>query len=461
MSQELSNLEQGIHADDLESQRKNFAQQIENICSDYGLHGTVLLHRPSPIEGSRRNKMYLIASRDPLIAADTPPLDFDPEYYLRRNMRNERLVYTDVFVHELGPNSNRMAAMEDLIEYCKYTEFLTTLYARYKLEPPLKLRRFEIRQLMDARSKQKRVQMDGIWRSATEALNEFFEDERKAGVQKEWLSFFRSEKYPDRGGAFEKLRAFRNRNNPEISLEQLMACNGNINSIEMQEHEYHRFADFMRKTFPDVPYAVSKKAVIDNGSGPRTPDIEREYGKRVTGEEYDRIRDERFASEGWECIMDLVPARFEIRKVFFAAVDEPYIAAAFHDASLRFAKTAELPAIEARGGSLRRYAFPKEPQEAFMNFISLAKSNQLPFHIDTMGSLETPSLSKINVIYSSRDEDLFFDILDRIVDETVDIAHLISDEERPALQELLTSAEHLPKPKQGRGAAISGSHERA
>lgn len=460
MHQDHTRPEEALPTVALEDQRIKFANQIQDVCKNYGVFGNVILYRPSPLEGSRRNKMYLIAGRDPSIASENLPEDFNPADYLHRNLRNERLFYTDVFIHELSSDSNRMMAMEQLIEYCKYTEFLSALYARYRMEPPLKLRRFEIRQLMDARTKQRRVQMDGVWRNATEALNDYFEHEKKTGIQKDWLDFFRSNKYPDDAGPFERLNAFRNRNHPEVSMKQLMSCSDRIQTLEMQEHEYSRFSKIIQSNYPGISYAVSKKMMIDNGAEPTKQELEHEYGKRVTGEQYDRIRDERFAKESWSCIMDLIPSSFEIRKVSFASIDEPYIAAAFHEASLLYAQKDTLSTIQQRGGSLRLYAFPIEPREAFMNFVSLAFSNQLPFHLDTTGVLETPSLDRINVIYSSCDEELFFDILERIVNETVDIAHLIPDEERPGLQELLYKAEQLPKPKQGRGLTRGTTEER-
>ncbi len=441
MSKELPII---LQASDLpEMDPNNFSDQIKSICSEYGLYGNVILYRPSPIIGSQRNKLYLVASRDPRFTSASPPKDFNPEQYFRRNKRSERLVYTDIFVYDLSEN-NRLDAMEELMEYCKYTEFLTTLYRRYNMDPPQKLRRFEIRQLMDARDKQRRPEMDEIWEQATDALNDFFRKEKKGGRQKQWMDFFRSDKHPDDAGPIEKLQAFHHRNVQEISLEQLMACNGHINTLEMQEHEYRRFSDFMQSAFPDVPYAVSKKIVIDNGTGTLPAEIEAVYGKRITGEEYDRILERSFAAEGWESIIGLQPTYFEVRKIHFISSDEPYIATAFRDSTLRFARRDDLTTIERRGGELRLHLIPADPEEVFMNFVSLAKANHLPFYLDNLGRFETASLAYINVIYSSRDEELMFAILDRIVTETVDNSHVVPDEERPALQEIISNAEHIP-----------------
>ena len=75
---------------------------------------------------------------------------------------------------------------------------------------------------MDARDNQRTALSDRIWHHSTEFLNRFFEKEKKRGMQKEWMSFFRSEKYPDEGSVLEKAKAFRKRNHSVISLEQLM-----------------------------------------------------------------------------------------------------------------------------------------------------------------------------------------------------------------------------------------------
>ncbi len=417
----------------------SFSNQVEKICSDYGLYGSVVLCRPSPIAGSQRNKIYLIACRDPELLEDIRSGKADPDYYLRRNIRSERLVFTDAFVYDLSKEGNRMDAMQELMEYCKYTEFLTSLYGRHKMPPPLKLRRFEIRQLMDARDKQRRPEMDGIWKSATKALNDFFSHEAKQGLTREWMDFFRSDKFPDDAGPVKKLRAFLSRRKPEISLEQLMACNGQIHTLEMQEHEYRRFSDFMRSVFPYVPYAVSKKIVIDNNAKPQDPIFEEEYGKRVTGEEYDKIRERDFAEKGWDCISNLRPAYFEVRKVSYAAIDEPSIATAFHDATLRYAKRNELSEILSRGGPEALYSIPKED---FMNFVSLAKANGVPFYLDNLGEYEVPSLDSINVVYSTRDQEMVYAILDRIVNEKIGSSHLVPDDERrPALQRKIEQAQ--------------------
>ena len=110
------------------------------------------------------------------------------------------------------------------------------------------------------------------------------------------------------------------------------------------------------------------------------------------------------------------------------------MASAFQDATLRYARSDNLQTIEARGGTLCLSCIPKED---FMNFVSLAKANRLSFYIDSTGLFEVPSIKKINVVYSSHDEDLLRDILDRIVNEKVEYSHLVPDEERQPLQILL------------------------
>lgn len=435
-----------VSAKQLDYSQQQFIDQIQSICHSFGLYGNIVFYQASPVSSSTSNKLYLIAGRDPNIEATILPADFEPEYFLRRNLRNERVIYTDYFVCELGSDCNYMGTMEKLIEYCKYTEFLTSIYKRFRLEPPTRLRRFEIRQLMDARENQRAELSDRIWQRSTDALNRFFEKERKQGLHKEWMSFFRSEKYPDDGNVLDKARAFRNRNSPVIPLEQLMACTSQVHTLEMQEHEYRRFAEYMSSKLPFVPYAVSEKVIIDNEAGPTDPALEATLGKRITGEAFDQIVEERFAEESWSSISQYRPCYFEVRKVSFAAVDEPYVASAFQDASLRYARCDTLYTIEQRGGSFRLVSIPKED---FMNFVSLAKANLLPFHIDVRGSFETPSLKKVHVIYSSLDEALLQDILNRIVGEKTVYSHLVPEDERQPLQTLIqetnTALIHEPK----------------
>ena len=429
----------------LDYSQQQFIDQVQSICHSFGLYGNITFHQPSPVFGSNCNKVYLIAGRDSHIEADVLPDDFDPEYILRRNLRNERVIYTDYFVCELGSDCNYMGTVEKLIEYCKYTEFLMSIYKRFQLDPPMCLRRFEVRQLMDARETQRAGLSDRTWQRSTDMLNRFFEKERKQGIRKEWMSFFRSEKYPDDGSVLDKARAFRKRGNPIISLDQLMACNSQVHTLEMQEHEFRRFAEYMSSKLPFVPYAVSEKVIIDNQSSSTDPALEATCGKRITGEAFDKIVEDRFAEESWSCISQFRPCYFEVRKISYAAVDEPYVASAFQNAVLRYARCDTLFAIEQRGGSLQLVRIPKED---FMNFVSLAKANMLPFHIDMLGLFETPSLKKVNVIYSSFDEDLLRDILDRIVDEKIVYSHLVPEEERQTLQSLLQETTTVLIPEQ-------------
>lgn len=424
---------------ELQPNRYTFADQVRNICSQYGLYSSVFLYNPSNIEGSSRNKLYLVATNDPAFAAGEPPEDFDPEFYMRRNLRSERLFYVDYYIYDMSSN-NRLEAMEGLLEYCKYTEFINSLYARYKLEPPQKLRRFEISQLMDAREQQRINGLNSFGNRATNSLKDFFDKEKKTGRTKRWMNFFRSDKFPDDAGLFEKMRTFRKRENPEVSLEQLMACNGHVKTIEMQEHEYKRFSDFMRNAYPFVPFAVSKNIIINHGIGPQPEEIEMISGKRVTGEEYNKILERDFSQKGWESVASLCPSYFKIRKISFISSDEPYIATAFKDATLRFARRDEINTIKERGGELRLHKIPSDPPAAFMNFVSLAKANGLPFYLDNLGWYETPSLAYVNVIYSSKDEDLICAILERIVTDTIDNSHVVPVDERPQLNELIDKA---------------------
>lgn len=424
-----------------EAEIKDLASRMNGVCSQYGLHGNVIYHHPSPIPGSKCNRLYLLAARDPALVTDPLPKGFDPAVYLRRNQRSGKLVYTDVFVYDLM-SGDYMDAMDKLVEYCKYTEYLSDLYRHYGLEPPDKLRHFEIRMLKTAQAGKRRPITDHIWKKSVDALNDFFKTERKGGSKKEWMDFFRSDKYPDKGNSFERIAAFQRRHDPVVSLEQLMSSNDHIHTLEMQEHEYRRFSTYMRDCFPDVPYAVSKKQIIDNGAGPRNESLEATFGKRVTGEEYDKLRDERFAAEGWAPLVNLEAAYFEVRQVSYCAVDESVVATAYNDASLRYAKCDTLETIQERGGSYRHCAVPRED---FMNFVSFAKGAGVPFYVDNRSSFEVPSLAKVNVIYSSRDAENMECILGRIVDEKVGSSHFILEGDRPTLTDILAEARHQPR----------------
>ena len=55
-----------MNREEIESIRKNNAAIVQDICSQYGLHGNVVYYEPSPIEGSSLNRMYIIAGTDPV-----------------------------------------------------------------------------------------------------------------------------------------------------------------------------------------------------------------------------------------------------------------------------------------------------------------------------------------------------------------------------------------------------------
>lgn len=418
--------------------QSEFLAQVQSICHSFGLYGNIVSHPATSICGSNNDRLYLVIGRSPEIESTSSQNSFDPEYYLRRNLRDERVVYTDYHIHKLGSDCNYMDIMEKLLEYCKFTEFLTSLYKRFRMEAPLRLRRFEIQQLMEARDRQQSELSERSWHNGTGFLNLFFENEKRGGIHKEWMAFYRSEKYPDNGNALEKLAAFRKRHSPVVPLVQLMSCNSCIHTLEMQEHEYQRFADIMSKQFSFVPYAISDKVVINNQTASNDPSMNEPLSKEITGEAFDQIIEDYFAEKSWECIDLYRPCYFEVRKVSYAAIDEPYIASAFQSATLRYARSDNLQAIEARGGSFCLFSIPRED---FMNFVSLAKANQIPYFIDTMGYFETPSLNEINIIYSSNDEDHLKGIFARILGEKIESSHLVPDNDRSSLQVLLSKTD--------------------
>lgn len=414
-------------------------QQIRGICDEYGMNGGIFRYNPCYLPESNRNRVYMVAGTDPALRAESLPQGLSPDAIIRRGERNKQLFYPHVWAFDLSANSNQMKATESLVEYLKRAEFLHKLYARYGQTPPEKIRLSEVHQLIDFYDMSVNVNVDARTREYhKKQLDWFFRREQSTGFRRKWLDYFRSEHFPDEKGPLAKILGYFRQHKQRTDLRQLMEVNADVHKLTMQEHEYKLFTRFLQNAYPDVRYAVGEKEVVNHGGVNNPKGTEKALGRRVTGEEYAVICKERFATEGWEALQELKPAYWEFRDVYYKACDEPMVAAAYNSVTLQFARPNALADLPE---PLRLVDIPVTD---FMNFVSLAKAKGFLFHIDNVGEYAVPSLETVHVVYSTHQQDMLRDIMDRMMDDKVSYSHVLEpDPEHPRLAQVLEDMDKL------------------
>lgn len=442
----------------IENIRKDAADRVKNICSQYGLYGNVIYYNPSPISDSNLNRLYVVAGLDPAIALDPPPRYLRPDEIVRRNKRNEKLFYPYVWAFDLFSDKIGIEVNHALVEYCKTTEFISNLYAEYDISPPQKLRVSEIGQLINFREGiENPLASADLIKQYKKGLDWFFRREKTANTfRRQWLDYFRSEKFPDDKGPIDKLIGYFRRNESQTTMDQLMDVNSDLRKLQMQEHEFKVFEKFMKDCYPEVIYSVGEKVIVDHGSTNNTKDPKNPFGRCVTGEEYAVIRKEQFAEKGFEALADLRMTYWEFRDIYYKAVDEPLIAAAYNSIILNYAKCNSVAELKEFGP----IQMEKIPTDDFMNFVSLAKANHLRFYIDNHGDYALPSLDTIHVLYNEHQEGKMNGILARMINDKIDHSHMIDRSNHPALSSMIRSINQIQESTEELGHSMTSYSER-
>ena len=335
-----------------------------------------------------------------------------------------------------------MRVFEELVDYCKNTEFLKVLYAEYGLSLPPVIRQAEIRQVRTYHDAMHNPSLpDAVRTRCSKDLKWFFSRERSTGLRRQWLDYFRSDRYPDGKGAGAKLLGFLNRNKPEVSMDLLMDICSDTKKLEMQEHEYLRFKKFMEACYPDISYAKGEKTVIDHGIDKQGSAALQPFGRRITSEEFCALRESRFAEEGWACLADVKPSYWEMRDIHFKESDEAIIASVYQSVTLDYARDNDLRELLDHGPIDMLSVSATD----FMNFVSLAKANNLRFYIDKRGDFATPDFKNVHVIFNLSQLDLIGNIQNRMLDDKVEHSHLLDQPFRPKLSDAIQHAQTHPK----------------
>lgn len=403
----------------------NVKPEIQKICNKYGIYGNVIYYDPYPsISEAKHEKLYIIAGRDPRINDDNFAATLKPDTIIRRNERTEGLFHTDLWAWDMTEGSP-MEAFDELMEYGNRVEFLTSVYTEFETALPEKIWDNEINVLL----KYYEAYLAGFFdktapfKEAKEGLDKFFKNEKSSTkLNKEWLEYSRSDRYPIDEGLLKKILNFFNRKSNVIELETLVERSHGVKTLEMDEFEYKLFSKKMQELYPEVTYAISDISVIDHGglgTVDKTTDPPTKY---VSQEEFAVTLKKRFAQEGWNCIRDLNPCYWEIRKIHYRAIDEPIIARVYNAIAYQYTNSLDKQAIDYDGD----IQLHKVSKNNFMNFVSEAKAQNLRYHIDFKGEYSDTSLDYINVIIRSSSEPIINRVFDEMLSFKAENDHKLS-----------------------------------
>lgn len=381
---------------DINNNKDGYLNVMRRIGNEYGIHVDLV---------NAADEWYLVA------CPFTESINKGPQEILANINANEGLFITNEFAIK-AERDNGIFVAEHLLEYCMKAEFVHTIFTEFEAEIPDKLREEELYALINFNEGRFDENMPyEVQHDYSVGLNKYFKKENKDGFfHKKWKEFYRSERYDEDASFLKNFASFLTRHENEIDLDLLMKSNSNVKTFEMQEKEYKEFAAYMKNLYPEVSYNVGKKTTVDHGQI-QIPD-------GLEGLIYNP----------WEG----VPSHWEFRKISYKAADEYKIAQVYNEIRLSYANDESLTHLQNRGD----VNVVGVPLIDFMNFVSLAKANNLEFHIDT-GDMATPSLDTIYVVYNTFNQEKLESIFTRmLVDKTCNY-HAVSPEQVKSVQSTL------------------------
>lgn len=369
-----------------------------------------------------------------------------------RNERTNQLFYPDYYVIKLDDDVSPLGLVEDAVKFCKTAEFLKKLYAEFGLPLPAKIRGDEIGTLKDYNSARNNPKASAKQRkTAQKALKRFFKREKtKSKFLKKWIDFSRTDLYNRKLEPWRNLRLFFQKNSQMTTVEQLHDTNDDLKTTIINEHEYVQFQKDMARLFPDVLYSASEIEVNNEGFDVRADkdkpisQIERgPFGKLVTYEAYCKEREKRFATEGYDAINDLNPAYYETRQLTYKEIDEPFVASVLNTIRFSFAKSDCLQAVKIP--DIEMFSTIDVPVEDMMNFVSLAKANNVLFYLDCFGKFGKANLETLKIVYNPLQDDMMKSIVARMIDEKFKLSHIATslDAQTMSLDKQISEANHV------------------
>ena len=402
----------------LMSSNKLLINNYEKLALEYGLFSKqIMVYGPTNI-----GVPYLVFGLNPIND------DVNPVEIINRNKRNPNLFYLDDFAVCLT-GENPLITLSNVLEYLSYAEFMYELYEHFDTDLPDVIRIDELEELVNFYNGQDNMNFDDELRTHyAEGIREFFKKENDKGkFSKAWQKFYRSELFDDDKSFSRNFLTYLKKSEPEIDIEALLESGNEIRKVYVPEHRYKEFRETIKNDFPDVKYYVSEKKVKDKGlildpdTGRR---VDNQYGVCVTDEEYDRVLEKSFSSEGFGCIEDLNPSYFEGRNVYYKSSDENIIASVLNDICFRWAKCYSLKDLEARG-PLEMVDIPSKQMKNF--YVSMRRYN-IPFHIDNDVN-RNPCFKVSHVLYNTFDREKVTNIVAGLAIANMSLAHVDVPEE--------------------------------
>ncbi len=396
---------------------------VNMLCAEYGIWGRVITEN-NPY--TNRTDMYIVAS-----LKDISEESIDYEKIINRNAQHSNLFFPQNFAFKVD-ETNTLSALESLVDYCKKAEFISAIYKEFNAPLPDKMQLAEVYYLIDFNEGRYNDKLPQQTRNKyLTGLKNYFKDERKDSTfHKQWRSYTRSEKYDDKASKFKQFIGFLNRNEPETDINSLLKAGGELRKLEMQEHEYVKFREFMVDCFPDVVYTVGDKTIIDHGLIDTKDDdlnmsLDTPWGICVTGKKYAELVEDYLAVYGVSFIKRFTPSYWEYRDVYYKACDEQKVARAYNSINLAYAKCDSLETIKEKGNPV----LVDIPTGNFMNFVALSKGFGLHFYVDNQGHYAPPSLELVRVIYPDTEHHLLAEVMGHIVTNQILRSHVTTEEQ--------------------------------
>lgn len=383
------------------------------------------------------------------------PDNLNPKDIFVRNERTHTIFYPDYYVVKLDEDTSVLSLVEDAVSYCKTVKFLKDIYSEHGLPLPDKIRGDEIHGLKEYNSGRNNAALPPEARANFDkGIKKFFKQEKtRSRYLRKWRDFSRTDKFDRKASILKMFIDFSKRDSQITSLEQLHETNDDLKTALINEHEFKKFTEKMKEFYPDVLFAVSDAEIQNEGfdvkhdknkpihkikSGP--------FGKLVTYAAFCEECEKRFADEGYDAIKDLNPSYYETRQLTYKKIDEPFVASILNSIRFAYAKSDDLQTVSIPGLDVVSYI--DVPVEDMMNFVSLAKANHVPFHLDCFGRFGTPNFEKIRVVYSSSKDDMMQGIVSRMINEKFALSHIPINSKTPSLDKTIKQAYRLQSNEQ-------------
>ena len=403
----------------------NLRQMLDASLREYSskkhpLYGGIFAHQVSDVAGSDLNRLYVILGTDPACSGPEWPQGLDPIKTVRSQASNPQLFHTDMYVRDMTGINDELNVNGELVNWLSTSEMLHRLYAKYGAPIPATIHLQELAYLteMDATIREPSTP-PGARAELEKKLKKFFDVEKSHGLRKSWREFVRSDKCPVTKGFLARVRAYFKRHSNIVPMEQLWHSTDSMQELVMAERDYQRFADVIRKEHPEVTYAIGEKIVRNEGLDKKSGPTVQPGVRRISDDEYAAIKRERFAKEGWNCLVDVKPAKFETRSVYYKEADAGVVAGVYQNIAYEFAKADPMRDIQSWG----QCSIIDVAEADFDNFVSMAKVNHIPFAIDTQGTVKTPVMGEVHVMYPTYYAPWVLGCLECIVNNTIAQAH--------------------------------------